>query len=222
MLPDSTTRSQSLVRAAAIFAHTGNQQCKHAEDANTNQDAEAEQMTIGSGEEAGLDKIVEALQRLLVEMPGCQTVVCLETMAGQGTNLGYKFEHLAYILDKCDRPDRLGVCLDTCHIFAAGYDFRTPAGYEATMAEFDRTVGLDQIKFFHFNDSKFGLGEQKDRHEHIGRGEIGRDGFANFVNDPRWAAHAAHLETPKTEEDDNGAEIEMDPINLAVLKELRK
>ncbi|MCB0006312.1 MAG: deoxyribonuclease IV [Anaerolineales bacterium] len=177
---------------------------------------------VGSGEEAGLDKIVEALQRLLVEMPGCQTVVCLETMAGQGTNLGYKFEHLAYILDKCDRPDRLGVCLDTCHIFAAGYDFRTPAGYEATMAEFDRTVGLDQIKFFHFNDSKFGLGEQKDRHEHIGRGEIGREGFANFINDPRWAAHAAHLETPKTEEDDNGAEIEMDPINLAVLKELRK
>ena len=177
---------------------------------------------VGSGEEAGLAKIVEALQRLLVELPGCQTIVCLETMAGQGTNLGYKFEHLAYILDNCGRPDRLGVCLDTCHIFAAGYDFRAPDGYESTMAEFDRIVGLDQIKFFHFNDSKFGLGDQKDRHEHIGRGEIGRDGFANFINDPRWANHATHLETPKTEKDEDGNEIEMDPINLAVLKELRK
>ena len=174
-----------------------------------------------SGEEAGLQRIAEGLQRLLVELPDNKTVVCLETMAGQGTNLGYKFEHLAHILDATGRSDRIGVCLDTCHIFAAGYDFRTAETYAATMAEVDSIIGLDQIKVFHFNDSKFGLGERKDRHEHIGQGHIGRDGFANFINDPRWANHAAHLETPKVEKDDAGHETEMDPVNMAVLRELR-
>ena len=88
------------------------------------------------------------------------------------------------------------------------------------MQEFDRVIGLDWLKVFHFNDSKHGLGEQKDRHEHIGKGQIGLDGFANFVNDPRWSEHAAHLETPKTDEDENGNEIEMDQVNLATLREL--
>ena len=176
---------------------------------------------VKSGEEAGLQRITEGLQRLLVELPDNKTIVCLETMAGQGTNIGYKFEHLAHILDGTGRSDRIGVCLDTCHIFAAGYDFRTPDTYAATMTELDSTVGLDYIKVFHFNDSKFGLGEKKDRHEHIGQGHIGREGFANFINDPRWADHAAHLETPKVEKDDDGNETEMDPINMATLKELR-
>jgi deoxyribonuclease-4 len=116
--------------------------------------------------------------------------------------------------------DRLGICFDTCHVFSAGYDIRTPQAYEATMEEFERIIGLEHIKVFHFNDSKFELGQRKDRHEHVGQGYIGLDGFANFVNDPRWANHAAHLETPKTEEDDDGNEVEMDPVNLAALRAL--
>ena len=124
------------------------------------------------------------------------------------------------MLAQAGPDERLGVCLDTCHIFAAGYDFRTPETYGATMAKFDSTIGFDQLKFFHLNDSKFDLGQKKDRHEHIGQGFIGTAGFANFVNDPRWADHPAHLETPKTEKDDDGNETDMDPVNLAVLRGL--
>ncbi|RMG89745.1 MAG: deoxyribonuclease IV [Chloroflexi bacterium] len=175
-----------------------------------------------SDEQTGLDSIVRALKRLLAETAETapHTTICLETMAGQGTNLGARFEHLAYLLEKAGPSPRLGICFDTCHVFAAGYDIRTPEAYEATLAEFDRIIGLEQIKCFHFNDSKFGLGEQKDRHEHIGRGHIGLTGFANFVNDPRWANFPAHLETPKTEKDEAGNEIEMDPVNLATLRSL--
>jgi deoxyribonuclease-4 len=175
-----------------------------------------------SDEEAGLDAIASGLRRLLQETthsaPG--TTICLETMAGQGTNLGYKFEHLALLIAQCGDDPRLGVCFDTCHVFAAGYDIRTPDAYEATLSEFDRLVGLEKIKFFHFNDSVFGLGEQKDRHAHIGQGEIGLAGFANFINDPRWADHAAHIETPKKEKDDHGNEVEMDPVNMAALRSI--
>ena len=173
-----------------------------------------------SDEEAGLDAIAKGLRRLLKETAESapKTTICLETMAGQGTNLGYKFEHLARLLKEGGNDPRLGVCFDTCHVFAAGYDIRTPEAYEATLAEFDRVAGLEKIKTFHFNDSKFGLGEGKDRHAHIGEGEIGLAGFANFVNDPRWTDHAAHLETPKKEKDDEGNEVEMDPVNLAALR----
>jgi deoxyribonuclease-4 len=157
---------------------------------------------------------------LLAETEGNQTIVCLETTAGAGTHLGYRFEHIAYLLEHGGAADRLGVCFDTCHTFAAGYDIRTPDAYAATMADFDRIVGLDQIKFFHFNDSKNDLGTRKDRHEHIGRGAIGLSGFASFVNDPRWSEHPAYLETPKTEEDDEGNEVQMDPVNLAALRDL--
>jgi deoxyribonuclease-4 len=173
-----------------------------------------------SDEETGLDAIAAGLRRLLQETadsaPG--TTICLETMAGQGTNLGYRFEQLAQLLEQCGDDPRLGVCFDTCHVFAAGYDIRTPEAYEATLAEFERVVGLEKIKVFHFNDSVFGLGEGKDRHAHIGQGEIGLPGFANFIQDPRWADHAAHLETPKKEKDDDGNEVEMDPINMAALR----
>ena len=178
-----------------------------------------------AGEEEGLANIARALQRLLDETAGYQTVVCLETMAGTGTTLGYRFEHLAALLtdgQKGSQAGRLGVCFDTCHVFAAGYDIRSPQSYDETMAEFDRVIGLDQIRCFHFNDSKYDLGERKDRHDHVGRGFIGLDGFANFVNDPRWADHPAHLETPKTEKDEDGEEVEMDPVNLATLRELIK
>lgn len=177
---------------------------------------------VKSDEQTGLTNISRGVRRLLDETaesaPG--TTICLETMAGQGTNLGHRFEHLAYLLDQSGPNDRLGVCFDTCHVFAAGYDIRTPEAYAATMEEFDRVIGLEQIKVFHFNDSKFELGLRKDRHAHIGQGHIGLEGFANFVNDPRWAKHAAHLETPKKEDDDDGNEVEMDPVNLAALRAL--
>ena len=175
-----------------------------------------------SDEQTGLDSISRGIRRLLTETADSapHTTVCLETMAGQGTNLGHRFEQLATVLERAGPNNRLGICFDTCHVFAAGYDFRTPEAYAATMAEFDRVVGLEHIKFFHFNDSKFELGLRKDRHAHIGEGHIGRQGFANFVNDPRWADYAAHLETPKKEDDEDGNEVEMDPVNLAALRQL--
>ena len=114
------------------------------------------------------------------------------------------------MLEKVNDP-RLGVCFDTCHVFTAGYDLRTPETYEQTMQEFDRLIGLEHIKCFHFNDSKHDLGSRKDRHQNIGQGFLGTQAFANFVNDARWANHPAHLETPKSDEDDEGNTIEMDP-----------
>ncbi|MGB3714799.1 MAG: deoxyribonuclease IV [Candidatus Promineifilaceae bacterium] len=178
---------------------------------------------MNTGEEAGLENIARALRRLLRETDGSETMVCLETTAGTGTTLGYRFEHLAYLLQngqEANQSGRLGVCLDTCHIYAAGYDIRTPDAYRNTMEEFDAVVGLDEIKCFHFNDSKYELGKRGDRHAHIGEGAIGLDGFANFVNDPRWSEHPAHLETAKKEETDDGEEIEMDPVNLDTLRKL--
>ena len=167
------------------------------------------------GEQAGLDNLAQALRRLAMETAGFGVTVCLETMAGQGTTLGYRFEQLAYLLAATGRDKRFGVCFDTCHVFAAGYDIRTPESYAATMSQFEQIVGLGWIKYFHFNDSQHPLGSRKDRHEHIGRGHIGLAGFANFLNDPRWAEHAAHLETEK---DENGEE--MDKVNLATLRGL--
>ena len=177
---------------------------------------------VKSDEASGLARIVKALKRVLAEtaVSAPNVTICLETMAGQGTNLGYKFEHLAQLLQEVGPSNRLGVTFDTCHVFAAGYDIRSPEAYTATMAEFDRIVGLDNIKTFHFNDSKFELGQKKDRHAHIGDGFIGREGFANFLNDPQWANYAAHLETPKTEDAEDGSEIEMDAVNLATLRSL--
>lgn len=175
------------------------------------------------GDEAGMERIARGLQRLLQETEECQTIVCLETMAGQGTNIGYGFNQLASMLEMGDpggMANRLGVCFDTCHVFAAGYDIRTPETYEATLAEFDSVVGLDRIKCFHFNDSQFDFGTRRDRHAHIGEGFIGLSGFANFVNDPRWANHPAHVETPKVKKHDDGTETEMDAVNLATLRSL--
>jgi deoxyribonuclease-4 len=180
---------------------------------------------VDADEETGLNNISRALRRLLEETGGYQTTVCLETMAGTGTTIGYRFEQLAYLLEHGqpgNNGDRLGICFDTCHVLAAGYDIRTTESYEATLAEFDRVIGLDKIECFHFNDSQYELGDRRDRHEHIGEGAVGLKGFANFVNDPRWVEHPAHLETNKTKEDDEGNEIEMDPVNLATLRDLIK
>ena len=174
---------------------------------------------------AGLDRIVKgikmALEATAERSPG--VVICLETMAGQGTNLGYKFEHLGYLIKEIDGGDRVGVCFDTCHVFTAGYDIRSPEAYAETMAEFDRVVGLEHIKCFHFNDSKFDLGTRRDRHEHIGKGFLGEQAFANLINDPRWEGFPAHLETPKSMEDpDTGETIEMDPVNIELMRGLKK
>jgi deoxyribonuclease-4 len=179
---------------------------------------------IKADEATGLANIARALSRLMEETAGFKSIVCLETMAGTGTTLGFRFEHLAYLLKNGQRAggDRLGVCFDTCHVFTAGYDIRSPEAYEATISEFDRLVGIEHIRCFHLNDSKHELGARKDRHDHIGRGFIGLGGFANFVNDQRWIDHPAHLETPKKEDDDDGNEIEMDPVNLQTLRSLLK
>ena len=180
---------------------------------------------IKADEETGLSNVARALQRLLKETIGFKTSVCLETMSGTGTTLGFRFEHLAYLLEQVQgspESERMGVCFDTCHVFSSGYDIRTAEEYDKTLAKFDEVIGLDRIKCFHFNDSKHEFGERKDRHEHIGRGAIGLGGFANFVNDPRWSDHPAHLETPKIEEDEEGNEIEMDSVNLTALRGLIK
>lgn len=153
---------------------------------------------VGSGEQAGLDRMIEALNRLGAEGVYEGVTVLLETTAGQGTNLGAKFEHLAHILEHVNEPDAFGVCVDTCHIFAAGYDLRTPETYAATMAEFDRLVGYDRIKAFHLNDALQPFGDRKDRHAAIGEGHIGLDGFRSVVNDPRLADLPMILETPKS------------------------
>jgi deoxyribonuclease IV len=173
-----------------------------------------------AGEDTGLANVARALRHLLAATRESDVKICLETMAGQGTTLGHRFEHLARMIDMAGGDDRLAVCFDTCHVFAAGYDIRTPETYAATLAEFERIAGLDRIACFHFNDSKHGLGTRKDRHAHIGEGEIGLSGFANFLADPRWTDHPAHIETPKTRTEDDGTDVEMDPVNLAALRAL--
>ncbi len=140
--------------------------------------------------------------------------VLLETTAGQGTSLGYRFSELAGIIGHSSLPERLGICVDTCHIFAAGYDIRCREAFEATIEELDREVGLDRIGLFHLNDSKKELGSRVDRHQHIGQGAIGLEGFRLLLNDPRFAGQAMVLETPK------GPDLEEDRRNLAVLRSL--
>jgi len=167
----------------------------------------------GDGVEKGLERFTKNLD-LALERADNTVTVLLETTAGQGTGLGSRFEELASIINNSRFPDKLGVCVDTCHIFAAGYDIRSPENYQATMDEFDQLVGIERIKFFHLNDSKKGLASHVDRHEHIGKGEIGLEGFRNLLNDPRFASHPMTLETPK------GKDLQEDRDNLATLRGL--
>ena len=169
---------------------------------------------VGSGVDAGIVRIVEAINQVLSERPDGETTLLLETTAGQGTTLGKTFEEIARMLDGIADRRRVAVCFDTCHTFVAGYDIRTPEVYAETMRRFDEIVGLDQIKVFHLNDAKFGLDSRKDRHEHIGDGEIGLDGFRSLVNDERFAGRMGVLETEK---DLTG---ELDRKNLATLRSL--
>lgn len=167
----------------------------------------------GDGPEAGLARFVAGLDQAL-DKSGGGVQVLVETISGQGTGLGSCFEELAFILANSVNRELLGVCLDTCHLFAAGYELRTPAGYEATIAALDGTVGLAAVRFLHLNDSKKGLASRVDRHEHIGKGEIGLAGFANLLNDSRFAGLPMVIETPK------GQDLAEDRENLAALRAL--
>ena len=168
----------------------------------------------GDSEETGLGRIIEAFDFLFDTVPEFTGTVLLETTAGQGSNLGYRFEQLQAIITGSAFPGRFGVCLDTCHVFAAGYDLTTREGYDRTFAEFDRIIGLDRLRAFHVNDSKKGLSCRVDRHEHIGRGAMGLAPFRFLMNDHRFEKVPKILETPKGESD------EMDTVNLKVLRDL--
>jgi deoxyribonuclease-4 len=168
----------------------------------------------GSGVEAGIERFAASLNEIYASMPESTTLTLLETTAGQGTTLGRSFEEIAAIIERVEQKERVGVCLDTCHVFAAGYDFRTPELYGEMMSHFDATIGLDRLKAIHLNDSKNPLGSNKDRHDHIGDGEIGLEGFRQFMNDGRLAGIPGILETEKD------ASGDMDRRNLATLRSL--
>lgn len=170
---------------------------------------------VGSGEEAGLKKIAEAFNKMFEADSDGKVIVCLETTAGQGTNLGYTFEQLAQIIDLVENKNRLGICLDTCHVFAAGYPIATEKDYKATLKSFDQILGLDRLKVIHVNDSKKDFGSKVDRHEHIGQGSIGKEPFGFFLNDRRLAKVPMILETPK-------ASAAEDIANLKLLRSLMR
>ncbi len=167
----------------------------------------------GDGEDVGLSRFVENLDAAM-EKTAYDGTVLIETTAGQGTSLGARFEEIAFILQNSRFRSQLGVCVDTCHIFAAGYDIRKADVYEQTMNLFDEVVGIDRIHFFHLNDSKKELGSRVDRHAHIGEGHIGLEGFGCLMNDCRFANHPMTLETPK------GKDLQEDRDNLETLRRL--
>jgi deoxyribonuclease IV len=167
---------------------------------------------MGSGEEAGLDLLCESLSAILQETEGLSAGVALETTAGQGTCLGAKFEHIGRVLNGCAYHPRMGVCLDTCHIFVAGYDIRTEEAYNRTFEEFGAIIGFDKLKVIHANDAKKPLGSKVDRHEHIGEGEIGMEAFGRLVTDPRMLHVPVLIETPELET--------MHKVNLEKLQRL--
>jgi deoxyribonuclease IV len=172
----------------------------------------------GSGVEAGIDRVVAALDEVHQRCPGFRVKVLLEITAGQGSCLGARFEEIAAMLDRVKDRKRLGICLDTCHAFAAGYEIHTQPGYTAMFEEFDERIGLGMLKLFHVNDSAKPLGSRVDRHAGLGLGHIGLNAFKRLVNDPRFAKLPMILETPK--EGDNGQP--MDPVNLGILRRLLK
>ena len=169
---------------------------------------------LGAGEEAGLGKIVESIDRVLSHLPNIKTRIALETTAGQGSCLGNKFEHLAYIISRVREPYRLCVCLDTAHIFAAGYDISNEGSVRKTFREFDRVVGLDRLVAIHLNDSKTSSGSRVDRHEHIGKGKIGLLAFRFIMRHRQFRKIPKVLETPK------GKDLREDVVNLRILRRL--
>jgi deoxyribonuclease-4 len=169
---------------------------------------------LSAGEEAGLEKIVESINQVFRNIPKVKTRIALETTAGQGSCLGCRFEQLAYIIDHVREPERLSVCLDTAHIFAAGYDIGSETAVKKTFHEFDRVIGIDRLAAIHLNDSKTGRSSRVDRHQHIGKGQIGLDAFRFIMRDRRFRKIPKVLETPK------GKELLEDVINLRTLRRL--
>ncbi|MGA7159999.1 MAG: deoxyribonuclease IV [Bacteroidota bacterium] len=168
----------------------------------------------GAGEEEGIKRIIESLNIAHERTKGFKVLSVVEATAGQGTAVGHKFEHLEKIINGVDTSNRMAVCVDTCHIFAAGYDIRTEEEYAATFKEFNEIVGLNRLAAFHCNDSKKGFGSHVDRHEHIGKGMIGLEGFSFLMNDRRFSAIPKILETPKSED------LHEDVENMNTLKGL--
>ena len=169
---------------------------------------------LGTGEAMGIKQIVAGLDEAFATTRKAPVRIALENTAGQGTCLGNRIAHLAAVFDGVRKPERLGVCLDTAHLFAAGYDIRTPKGWDAAIREVGSLLGLKQILAFHLNDSKTGLASRVDRHEHIGKGKIGKEAFRHIVNDARFKRHPGCLETPKSED------LHEDVQNLATLRSL--
>lgn len=171
---------------------------------------------MGEGEEAGLDRAARGLDEVCRRTAGSAVRIDLETTAGQGTCLGHRFEHLGTILDRVRNPERLGICADTCHIFAAGYPMGSPEEYDETIDRLVRSVGLDRLRVWHLNDSCRGCGSRVDRHAAIGAGEMGLEPFRNLVNDPRFRDLPMILETPKGTIDGE----DLDVRNARVLRQL--
>ena len=167
---------------------------------------------LGQGPEIGLQRVA-ANAKIVLEKTSPEVMLLMETTAGQGSALNSKLEELEWLINEINQPNRLGVCLDTAHLFAAGYDLRTKETYEATMTEIEQKLGRETVKVIHCNDSKKALGSRVDRHEHIGQGLIGIEAFNHLVNDPRWSHTMIILETPEAESHHK--------MNLDVLKKLR-
>jgi deoxyribonuclease-4 len=221
---------------AAVFAHStylinlaspGEPEWRRAVDAFADELERAEALGLpfvvihpgshkGSGLERGISRISAALDELATRTRGYRVKIVLENTAGAGNTVGARFEELRAIVERAAATERLGICLDTCLLFAAGYDIRTARGYARTMESCQRTVGTRSIVAFHLNDAKAGLGSGLDRHEHIGKGHIGLGAFRQLLNDPRFAQIPMVLETPKE------PEPEADIRNLSVLRRLKR
>jgi len=169
---------------------------------------------LGAGEEAGLNTIIRSINQVFRKLPKIKTRIALETTAGQGSCLGHTFEQISYIIENVQQPDRLCVCLDTAHVFAAGYDIRNEVGVRKMFREFDRIIGLQRLAAIHLNDSKAGRGSRVDRHEHIGKGKIGLDVFRVIMRARRFRKIPKVLETPK------GKDLKEDVMNLKTVRSL--
>jgi len=171
---------------------------------------------LGAGEEVGLEKIIDSIDEVFRKIPHVKTKIALETTAGQGSCIGHRFEHLAFIIANVREPERVCVCLDTAHLFAAGYDISSEHSTRKTLREFDGMIGLDRLVAIHLNDSKTARGSRVDRHEHIGKGRIGLDAFRFIMRDRRFRKIPKVLETPK------GKDLREDVMNLKTLHRLAK
>ncbi len=169
---------------------------------------------MGQGEQEGIRRITESINYVHEKTDGFRTLTILETTAGQGSSLGFRFGHLRAIIDGIEQKHRMAVCIDTCHLFAAGYPVHTESGWDSTMREFDETIGFRRLAVVHVNDSAREFGSRIDRHEHIGRGQIGREGFRMLMTDPRFRPLPKILETEKSED------MHEDVENMAVLRSL--